>query len=110
MQDAKLFIAKCLGPPEDRPAVGQLLEDRFFCRKPAPPRPPSITGDDGSGLAGRDGSVIGDEQRGGGGGAGCVCLQHSVSSHSCFMSLLLHPEVCQGSITRHNRHGVSQWS
>jgi WNK lysine deficient protein kinase len=57
-EDAKLFIAKCLGPPEDRPAVGELLEDKFFCRKAAPPRPPSLAGDDG-GLVGRDGSFVG---------------------------------------------------
>jgi hypothetical protein len=70
LQDAKLFIAKCLGPPEERPTVGELLEDRFFCRKPAPARPPSVTGDD-SGLVGRDGSFCGDEQHRGS-GAGCA--------------------------------------
>lgn len=66
-QDAKLFIAKCLGPPEDRPTVQQLLEDRFFCRKPTPPRPASEDG----GPSGRDGSACGEEHhRGGSSGAG----------------------------------------
>lgn len=69
LQDAKLFIAKCLGPPEDRPSVGQLLEDRFFCRKPQPPRPPSLTGED-SGLSGRDSFAADDHHRGGSSGAG----------------------------------------
>lgn len=30
VQEAKVFIAKCLGPEELRPSVPQLLEDRFL--------------------------------------------------------------------------------
>ncbi len=61
-QDAKSFIGKCLGPPGDRPTVQQLLEDRFFCRKPAAPRPQSEDG----GAGGRDASLCGDDYRGAG--------------------------------------------
>lgn len=43
-EDAKIFIAKCLGPEESRPSVAQLLEDRFL--RKVMMRPGSISGDE----------------------------------------------------------------
>lgn len=48
-QEAKVFIAKCLGPEEARPSVAQLLEDRFL--RKVSKRPSSISGEDHLGSA-----------------------------------------------------------
>ena len=80
--------------------MGELLEDRFFCRKPAPARPPSISGDDG-GLVGRDGSFVGrdgsfcgdDHQRGGG------CAPH------CLLKCYTNP----ARVTSSPSHGCRCW-
>lgn len=41
--DAKVFIARCLGPAEQRPTVAQLLEDPFFTRKPLARAPSTVS-------------------------------------------------------------------
>mmetsp|Transcript_2738 Transcript_2738/g.8068 ORF Transcript_2738/g.8068 Transcript_2738/m.8068 type:complete len:488 (-) Transcript_2738:415-1878(-) len=77
-EDAKVFIAKCLGPEDERPSVAQLLVDDFFKKAPAPlPRPGSVSGDDHTrnligglvGAGGGSGDIV-HHARNGSSGAG----------------------------------------